>query len=554
MIQLENEQLNSKELNHLGLVAGMCKELQIAETIDQLIPSGPDKKVSHGKLVEAMILNGLGFTSKALYLTTNFFKDKPVEKLLGSNITANDINDDALGRTLDALFKFNVTELYSHLAAKMIKNLNVTIRSAHLDSTSFHVHGEYNSKEEEPSKVHITNGYSRDHRPDLNQIMLNMITSSKGNIPLFMKPSSGNSSDKKEFGKILSEHISLLTNVVDVEYAVIDSGFYSSENLQSFSKEHYFISRVPVSISSCKDAIKTALSKVLIEIDDNYSYYEVEQNYGGIEQRWIVIKSIAAEKKEKLTSLKKIKNVTSEENKKFQQLCKKEFCCEHDAISEYELLIKTFKLCSVSNIKIIKHKHYNKKGKPKKTDMPSYITYSMSGNICTIIERTSNYTYKNGFFVLATNDLDKKRLSCSEILSEYKGQYKVERGFRFLKSPHFLTESFFVKKEERICSLLMVMTLCLAVYSALEYRIRQGLLLFSVFFLNQKGKKTQNPTAKWVFECFSNIQVLMINNTQEIILNLQEQQKKILQILGNIYLTIYSLNEKCEKFARGCGK
>ena len=62
-----------------------------------------------------------------------------------------------------------------------------------------------------------------------------------------------------------------------------------------------------------------------------------------------------------------------------------------------------------------------------------------------------------------------------KFLALYKGQSKNERGFKFLKSPSFLAASFFVKKPERIEALLMIMTLCLLGYAALEYRIRQQL-------------------------------------------------------------------------------
>jgi len=55
---------------------------------------------------------------------------------------------------------------------------------------------------------------------------------------------------------------------------------------------------------------------------------------------------------------------------------------------------------------------------------------------------------------------------------QYKNQQKVERGFRFLKYPMFLADSLFLKSPKRIMALMMVMTICLLVYAALEYRIR----------------------------------------------------------------------------------
>ena len=101
-----SQEYKSKNLDHLGLVSAMCAELQIAKEIDEIIPSSSlDRKVSTGQLVVAMILNGLGFTSKALYMTPNYFIDKPVDRLIGKNIKAENLNDDALGRALDPIFR-----------------------------------------------------------------------------------------------------------------------------------------------------------------------------------------------------------------------------------------------------------------------------------------------------------------------------------------------------------------------------------------------------------------------------------------------------------------
>ena len=93
-------------LDHLGLVAGMCDELGIDTIIDQLLPQDFEQRtVSVGQAVKAMIINGLGFTQRTLYLTPDFFRSKPVERLIGSGIEANDLNDTTLGRALDSIYK-----------------------------------------------------------------------------------------------------------------------------------------------------------------------------------------------------------------------------------------------------------------------------------------------------------------------------------------------------------------------------------------------------------------------------------------------------------------
>src|SRR6267378_7189316 len=77
-------------------------------------------------------------------------------------------------------------------------------------------------------------------------------------------------------------------------------------------------------------------------------------------------------------------------------------------------------------------------------------------------------------FILATNELDEGQLSSQAVLDGYKGQARAERGFRFLKAPQFLASSLYLKKPQRIMALLMVMTVCLLIYAALEYRIRHA--------------------------------------------------------------------------------
>jgi len=70
------------------------------------------------------------------------------------------------------------------------------------------VDGRDNSDEEPEDKVvHSTRGDSRDHRPDLNQVMLELMVEHHAGIPILMKPLSGNSRDVQEFGEAVRAHV-----------------------------------------------------------------------------------------------------------------------------------------------------------------------------------------------------------------------------------------------------------------------------------------------------------------------------------------------------------
>ena len=91
----------TKSLDHLGLVAGFCKDIHLAELIDNALGRSDERKISFGQLFVAMLLNGLGFTGRTLHMYSEYFESKPLERLIGPGILPEHINDDALGRCLD---------------------------------------------------------------------------------------------------------------------------------------------------------------------------------------------------------------------------------------------------------------------------------------------------------------------------------------------------------------------------------------------------------------------------------------------------------------------
>jgi DNA-binding transcriptional LysR family regulator len=82
-----SEDYVNERLDHLGIVAGVCQEIGLAAWLNAQEP-GSRQQVSVGTATVAMVLNGLGFSNRQLYLVPQFFANKPLEHLLGSGITA----------------------------------------------------------------------------------------------------------------------------------------------------------------------------------------------------------------------------------------------------------------------------------------------------------------------------------------------------------------------------------------------------------------------------------------------------------------------------------
>lgn len=92
---------------------------------------------------------------------------------------------------------------------------------------------------------------------------------------------------------------------------------------------------------------------------------------------------------------------------------------------------------------------------------------------------------------------------------------------------------------------MMIMTLCLMVYSFAQYDLRCALEKDNATIPNQDGKPTKQPTMKWVYRMFHGIQVLYIRTKaffQELVINLDDVLKTIIGYFGAPAMRIYSLD------------
>jgi len=258
--------LRVERLDHLGLVAGMCQEIGLAQYLDAI--AGPSQQqVSVGTATVAMILNGLGFSNRRLYLVSQFFATKPVEHLLGPGITAQMLHDDCLGRTLDWLYAHDPTALFAGIARQARARFGIAARQVHVDTTSFAVTGEYKPNGDAALDAHtiaVSYGYSRDHRADLKQWMLALATTREGDVPLFTQALDGDASDKKSLVAAVEALAAQLRPGEEREAAaapifVADSGLYSADAVVCLSTAGVrWISRVPDTSSGARAALAVA--------------------------------------------------------------------------------------------------------------------------------------------------------------------------------------------------------------------------------------------------------------------------------------------------------
>ncbi|WP_430639812.1 IS1634-like element ISCwa1 family transposase [Crocosphaera watsonii WH 8501] len=528
------EEIQVKNLDHLGIVAGLIDEIGIVKIINNKLGIDVREKISAGTVVKSILINGLGFVSRPLYLFSQFFQDKAIEKLLGERIKPDYLNDDKIGRVMDELYKYGLNDIFIEVVLEVIKKFKIDLKYSHLDSTSFHLDGEYKREEDKEKQeeekiikerpIFIKKGYSRDHRPDLKQCVLDLITSQDGDIPLFVRVGDGNESDKAVFGKVLVE---FKKQIKFDSIMVCNSALYGQENLQLIQHLKW-ITRVPMTIKKAKELVQNIEVEEVKDEDkekrsdlnlESYTWKEEIVTYGGIKQTWLIVLS---EKRQK-SDLEKLEKQLSQEEKKSQKFLKEiqseEF--EHPQAARYKLkaINKKLRLLEIKEVELIET--YSKK-KEK--------IYKMISLIIKKDEEISRKTKEAGKFILATNLVEENKLEASEILITYKNQQSTERGFRFLKDPLFFTDSFFVEKPERIETMLFLMSLCLLIYNLGQRELRNCLKRVKKGINNQVGKVTLRPTLRWIFQCFQGIHYVILNGVKQIV-NLTEERRFILSLL-----------------------
>jgi len=542
--QFTSQDFASRQIGHLGLVAGMIDELGISAVIDEALPKTRDHILPHSKVVSAMLLNGLGFNERRLYFFSRFFTDLSTEQLFGPGVTPEHLNDDVLLRTLDRIYDYGTTDLFNRIVMNVMKKFQFGTHLLHADTTSFSVHGDYDNEEENFRNIQITYGHNKDLRWDLKQFVLSMVTNQHG-IPLFTQPYSGNESDKK----ILLETIQKVKqnlNLEDKAYYVADSAFYTGPNLQTLGHHTFWISHPPATIDEVKLLLVADMPMVPGE-EEGYSFYERLVNYAGIEQKWVLVHSEKRRAASEKTYQKNLDNRLEKARKSLKKLRSKEFACEPDAQMAARLWFDDYPYLSSDKIQILSRtkKNNGKKGRPGKDE--SVVTvYSVDAPIEIIPEVIEQEKTRLGRFVLATNDLD---LEADSLLKYYKGQQSVERGFRFLKDKSFRVAEVFLKKESRIEALSMIMVLCLFVYAIAEWYLRSKLKETGKKVNNQLKKPIQNPTMKWIFTLFmrpAEVTVCLNSHIQRFIVNLDEDVTQILEIMGPSFEKYYFVKPTCE--------
>ncbi|MGI8945144.1 MAG: IS1634 family transposase, partial [Thermoleophilaceae bacterium] len=192
-------ELESSRLGALPVIDVFLERMGVAALLDRHLPAGDARVSLQAATVIGVLVRNLCVEREPLYGLADWagsFECGLVGLVPGE---AALLNDDRVGRALDQLFDCDRATLLCDLTLAAINEFAVDCSQLHNDSTSIALHGAYHAADGRERGGKPTPaaklGHSKDHRPDLKQLVLILTVSADGAVPLAHRLTDGNTSD-----------------------------------------------------------------------------------------------------------------------------------------------------------------------------------------------------------------------------------------------------------------------------------------------------------------------------------------------------------------------
>ena len=442
--------------------------------VDQLLPWDPARaRMAPGVVLLMLVMNVLT-QHNPLYQVELWADSLPLPILWGDTITAHQFNDDALGRVLEDLAEHGRT-LLATLGPRMRAVQDTGRMMLHSDTTAFALFGDYPNQETGPTaSVELTWGHTKDHRPDLRQLMAGLTMDAAGCV-LGGRVLSGNTADKAWHPAWLDElDADYPEDFWKGSYYIADSAVITAAALTKIrALDMHWLGRLPATfglVDQLKDqawsdqtpwadlgvlaAKRRATSATYQAQTFDITLYEQPA-------RAFVYHSSALDKKKEHTVQRAIAREAQSVEKRAKKLAKQVFHCLADAetASAEQLRLAPIRWHAVTPTITEQVVVRRPRGRQKAGVEPTSITqYTVEWHwTAPSAERIQQARERESSFILVTSD---RTCDAATALREYKAQDQNEHGFRWMKAPVHLT-AFFLEKPERVVGLGYVLLLAL---------------------------------------------------------------------------------------------
>jgi transposase len=512
VLDLNQTSLESLEVGAVPILNSFFQRLQLREIFERHMPPPSPQATTAPALSSATIvlvlLRNILLSRQPMYAIPQWLRGFVPELFDLVPTQARFFNDDRIGRTLDRLFRCSQPALLTDIILQAIRAFHIDLSQFHQDTTSVSFHGDYQSSKPDGAAPHITFGYNKDHRPDLKQLIWSLVVSADGAIPVHFHLHPGNTSDDQLHQQTWLT-LRQLAGTSDFCY-VADCKLASSENMRFIADQHgTFLTILPRTRKEMDDFADYGQQHPIpwqeVRRDTNprrkddpdvvyHGWESPNRSKEGFRVLWY-----RSSQKLHLDQEQRARRLAAARLQLRQLQQRSNGNATVGALQEASnnILAKN-QVETFLQVTVERHvrQEYKQQGPGRPGPNTLYEQVEVSSFVVNVVENAAALQAAarwDGLFPLITNS---PTFTLKDALDKYKYQPFLEKRHQQLKSV-LEVAPVFLKKPERVASLLLLYFVSLLVYALIERELRQCMLDEKVdeLHLYPEMRPTMRPTA-----------------------------------------------------------
>jgi transposase len=456
-------------------------------------------------------------------------------------------SDDRFGRALDKLYGVDRASLMTEIVVNTVKSIHLQLDQVHNDSTTVKAYGKIAGKTR--TGLELRKGKSKDHRPDLKQLVYCLSVSADGCVPIHYKSYSGNITDDTthiETWNTLREIIGR----ADFLY-VADCKVCTDKQLSYIvSQQGRVITTIPDTwgeVQQFKEEVRFNAKKrrvlMRVRLSATEHTYDTFSCFDGIyktKKRGYPMYWIHSSRKRE-HDFRRRQIMLERTERELEQLSfkvnKRTLKTKETIVQRVEELLNKYKAKRLYTISIeereIRHRVQEGRGRPGantkyriEVEKKYYLRWNKDRKA---LRREKNV---DGIFPLLCTD---EHIDAASALSAYKYQPRLEKRFSQFKSIHNAAPLLF-KNIERVEAMMFLFFLSLILQAVIEREVRHNMKKREIDKLPiyPEHRLSYHPTTAKIFDRFCDISTYLLMEGNHII-------EEFADPLNDIQLTILKL-------------
>lgn len=551
--------LVTHSIGALPILQRLLRRMRLNDFLQQHLPPEDRRTKVASPRVILLLLNNLLVSREPVYGVAEWARefDPGLFDLRPEQI--KQLNDDRVGRCLERVFRALNTNLIMDVVTHVVREFDISLDELHNDSTTVSFCGEYPEAESEKLLAGqmtpaITWGHSKDHRPDLKQLLYILTVTDDGGVPIYFQAASGNVVDDQTHQttwKLMAQ----LTGRKDFVY-VADCKLATTEQMRDIaSRGGRFITVLPATRKE-----NATFRATLVEQPDAVAWrelYQVVDEEGNLENvlrvctdehltkegfRLLWFHSRSKQTSDAATRATRLQRAIRDLTALRERLIspRTRFRLREKVAEAVDALLDEHSVRELLRVEIgeLVEESFRQASRGRPSKKTKYVRavqtrFTISWEVDG--ERLAREAAGDGVFPLLTN---LTKWTARDVLDAYKRQPIIEKRFSQLKTD-FRVAPVYLQNVERIVGLLAVYFFALMVQSLLERELRRAMSESHLdeLPLYPEGRPCSRPTTRRVLDYFAPLSSHRLTTSPPslpttITTELTPLHRRILQLLG----------------------